>query len=82
MKDSDLTINTYPPRNKGGQYVGIPLGIHLTHEPTGIQVIVSTERSQSKNKKIAQSMIEWGLTEIGWKDQHEHTRRNLGPPNL
>ena len=69
MKDSDLTINPYPPRNKGGQHVGIiPCGIHITHEPTGLQVIVNTERSQLKNKKVAQSMIEWGLTEIGWKD--------------
>lgn len=69
MKDSDLTINTYPPRNQGGQHVGIiPCGIHITHNPTGLQAIVNTERSQLKNKKVAESMIEWGLTEIGWKD--------------
>jgi len=69
VKDSDLTINTYPPRNKGGQHVGkLETGVHLTHNPTGIQVIVCTERSQLKNKRIAQSMIEWGLVEIGWKE--------------
>ncbi len=69
MKDSDLTINTYPPRNQGGQHVGIiPCGIHMTHNPTGLQVIVNTERSQLKNRNVAKSMIEWGLTEIGWKD--------------
>ncbi len=68
MKDSDLTINPYPPRNQGGQRVGISYGIHIIHEPTGLQAIVNTERSQLKNKKVAQSMIEWGLTEIGWKD--------------
>lgn len=69
MKDSDLTINPYPPRNQGGQHVGISYGIQVIHNPTGLQVIVNTERSQLKNKKVAESMIEWGLIEIGWKDE-------------
>ena len=68
VKDSDLIINIYPPQNKGGQRVGISYGIHIIHEPTGLQAIVNTECSQTRNKKVAQSMIEWGLTEIGWKD--------------
>jgi len=69
MKDSDLTINPYPPRNQGGQHVGIiSYGIQVIHEPTGLQAIVNTERSQLKNRNVAKSMIEWGLTEIGWKD--------------
>lgn len=68
MKDSDLTINIYPPQNKGGQHVGISYGTQAIHEPTGLQAIVNTERSQMKNRNIAKSMIEWGLTEIGWKD--------------
>jgi protein subunit release factor A len=48
--------------------VGISYGIQVIHNPTGLQAIVNTERSQLKNKKVAESMIEWGLTEIGWKD--------------
>jgi protein subunit release factor A len=68
MKDSDLIINFYPPRNKGGQYVGISYGIQVIHNPTGLQAIVNTERSQPKNRNVAKSMIEWGLNEIGWKD--------------
>lgn len=69
MKYSDLTIELYPPRQIGGQHVGVgPVGVKITHNPTNLQVIVDYERSQTKNGKVAMSMIEWGLTEIGWKD--------------
>ena len=69
MKDSDLIIELYPPRKIGGQHVGLgPTGVKITHIPPNLQVIVVCERSQTKNKKVALSMIEWGLTEIGWKD--------------
>lgn len=69
MKDADLTIEPYPPRNIGGQHVGLgSTGVKVTHTPTNLQVMVNLERSQSKNKRVALSMIEWGLIEIGWKD--------------
>jgi peptide chain release factor 1 len=49
----DIQIEIWPPRQQGGQIVGSSSGIKLTHIPTGIMVIVNTERSQHINKIIA-----------------------------
>lgn len=70
MKAEHLEIETMPYRPKGGQQCGlIPQGVMITHLPTGISASCGTERSQMKNKTVAISMIEYGLAEIGWKDE-------------
>lgn len=69
MKDEHLTIQSLHPIQKGGQQVGTPtLGVTVIHNPSGLLVTCTAERSQYKNKRIACSMIEWGLAEIGWVD--------------
>lgn len=69
MKLEDLKIEAIDPQPKGGQHVGMPIvAIRATHIPTKLSATCETERSQSRNKNVAISMIEWGLSEIGWRD--------------
>ena len=70
MKEEDLKIEAWPPRKTGGQVVGImSAGVRVTHVPTDMEATCTCERSQSKNKKVAISMLEWGLMEVGWRDE-------------
>lgn len=58
-----LKVETWPPRERGGQHVGITAtGVKVEHLPTGITVIVCTERSQFRNREIALDMILAGVT--------------------
>ncbi len=70
MNEADLKIEAGYPHSSGGQCVGIvSTTVKITHVPTGLSASCGTERSQMKNKNIALSMIEWGLAEIGWREQ-------------
>lgn len=42
--------------------------VRVTHIPTGLIAECDNGRSQGKSKRIAESMIEWGLVEMGWKE--------------
>jgi protein subunit release factor A len=65
MNESELLIEPYPVVKPGGQYVGVvSSAVQVTHIPTGLKVICSHERSQSRNKNFAISMIEQALTKI------------------
>lgn len=71
MRQEDLKIEVLddPRFSKGGQHVGMPsLGVKITHVPTGIIAQCQIERSQHRNKNVAQAMIEYGLAELGWID--------------
>lgn len=60
---ADLTIEVWPPDQKGGQHVGrSPNGIKLTHEPSGLVAIAINGGSQHRNRAVALAMIEGGLT--------------------
>lgn len=60
-------VEAYNPNPYGGQHVGVSSGVKITHEETGIFAVVNTERSQHRNRKIAQAMVEYGLAEMNWK---------------
>lgn len=63
-----LVFSDISERNKGGQHVGLTQStIKCLHEPTGIYAVCGSERSQHRNKRIAQAMVEYGLAEMGWK---------------
>jgi protein subunit release factor A len=64
LKSEDLKIEYYRLREgKGGQHVGCdPGGVKITHIPTGIQALVSIDRSQHINRMIAMDMIISALT--------------------
>lgn len=58
-----LKVEVWPPRQKGGQHVGSgPIGIKITHIPSGIEAVVDIHRSQHTNKLIAMDMIMAALT--------------------
>lgn len=70
MKAEDLKIEVIQPPNKGGQHVGIPMGsVKVTHVPTGIYAVCGCERSQSRCKRVAAAMVEYGLAELEWRDE-------------
>lgn len=61
---AELHIEPYPPRppSPGGQHVGIgPVGVQITHEPSGLIAISTGQRSQHRNRELALAMIEAGL---------------------
>lgn len=63
VNPADLTIETWPPRQIGGQQVGAgPTGVKITHEPTGIVVCVDVQRGLHRNKLIALDALAGALT--------------------
>lgn len=69
MREIDLKIEVINPRPPGGQHVGVePQYVKITHKPTGLYAACIYERSQHKNKVIAERMLEYGLAELGWQD--------------
>lgn len=58
----ELCFEPHDSRPPGGQHAGTSSAIKATHLPTGLIAIVSTERSQLRNRQIAEDMILGGLT--------------------
>lgn len=74
---NDIRIESSERVYKGGQHVGIPNpGVKVTHIPTGISATCDCQRSQMQNRNVALSMIEWGLSEIGYKEVASLRRLN------
>ena len=64
----NIVYSAYPPRPTGGQIVGMgPQGVKGEIEELGLVAICQTERSQHKNKRVVQAMLEYGLAELGMK---------------
>ncbi|WP_435658101.1 peptide chain release factor family protein [Brucella pituitosa] len=60
-----LKFEVYPIpgiHQKGGQHVGMPSGVQVTHLPSGIKAYVDIGRSQHDHKKIAMEMILAAIT--------------------
>ena len=55
----------WPPTPSGGQRVGTgPIGVRGTDEATGVEAFCDLHRSQHKNRKVVQEMIEWALSTL------------------
>lgn len=60
---AELKIEVWPPRDRGGQHVGVTSrGVKIEHIPTGTVAIVTEARSQHINKAIAEEMILCAIT--------------------
>ncbi len=62
IKPEDLKVEALGWEHPGGQHVGTPTGVKITHLPTGLTAQCRTERSQHRNRSIAMDMILGGLT--------------------
>lgn len=62
LEPAGIVYETWPPRNVGGQHVGMASGVKATHTPTGITATVSVARGQHRNKRIAADMILAAIT--------------------
>jgi peptide chain release factor 1 len=70
MNLKHLEIITTTNFQRGGQQVGnLYRGVSVMHKPTGLRAQCDTERSQQRNLQICLAMIEYGLAEIGWKEE-------------
>ena len=70
LNPRNLIIETLRPPNPGGQHTGMMCcGVKVTHAPTGLSATCAAERSQLKNRDVCFAMLEYGLAEIGVKDE-------------
>ena len=64
-----LKFEIINPNPLGGQQVGMPsYHVKCTHEETGIYAVCMSERSQHRNRAVAQAMVEYGLAELKWNE--------------
>ena len=50
--DDEIRLSTYPERG-GGMQCGVPVGVRVTHVPTGISAVCDDYRQQFRNVRGA-----------------------------
>ena len=63
LRDSDLRIDTFRGSGPGGQHRNkTDSAVRMVHEPTGLTVTATEERSQHQNRKVARARMEAKLS--------------------
>jgi protein subunit release factor A len=59
LRSEDLKTEPFPKMVEGGMNTGqIPVGVKITHIPTGLYAICNSERSMHRNRDIALEKLE------------------------
>ena len=81
IKPEDIEMETFRSGGKGGQHQNKrESGVRLIHKPTGITVVVTTERSQHQNRAKAMKILKARIYQMMQRQQEQEVsalRRSL-----
>ncbi len=81
LDEKDLKIDVFRSGGHGGQSVNTTdSAVRVTHEPTGIVVVIQNERSQLQNKETALTILRSRLAQLQL-EQHAEKLGGLKGPN-